>query len=477
MERAYDKLIEQVKITTILGSTESILSWDQETMMSPGEAPRRALQLGAIAQVSHQLFTTPEIGMLIKKINIKELSSDEQANFREIKKSYQRAIKVPKELIKELSEHTSKSLEVWAKAKETKNYSLFLPMLKKTIELKKQYAKAIDSEKDIYQVLLEDYEDGLTLNEIRIFLEEIKQTVIPLVRTGSTIEMNDTINQDIQQKFLELLTAKIGYDYNRGRLDISGHPFTSGTRITTNYTSGWLFALTAAIHESGHGMYEQGLPQEAFGTPLGESRSLSIHESQSRIWENNIGKSKAFWDYWFPIMKKTYKLPYSQEDLLNTLNSTKPSFIRVDADELTYNLHVILRFEIEQEILHESINLKDAPRMWNEKMQSYLGITPSNDAEGILQDIHWSWGLFGYFPTYIIGSIVSAQLYAAAKRDMPDIEEQFRKGKFENMHNWLKEKVHSQGQRYTTKELVKFATGKELSTKDYIVYLQEKFKR
>lgn len=477
MNDTYEELVNIVRKAGILQSIGGLLEWDQQVMMPKGSIHKRSLQISTLSATIHNLATDKRIGELIEKVEQENLDDEKKAMVREIKWFYERSIKIPEVFIEEFSKLATKAFSVWEEAKKNDDYTVMRPLYEEIFSKSKEYANYIDPHKDPYQVLVQDYEPYLSIEEVNALLDEVKQAVIPLVRTQHPPTIEKAVPEDVQKQVLQHIAEKIGYSFKTGRLDLSTHPFTEGTRITTRLSEGWLAAITALIHESGHGMYEQGLREEFFGTPLGNSGSLSVHESQSRIWENNIARAKPFWNYFFSFVKQKYSLACTQNDILKNLNSPQQSLIRVDADELTYNLHIILRFEMEQELLRGTLSFEDAPRIWNEKMKSYLGITPQDFRTGILQDVHWAQGFIGYFPTYLIGSIIAAQLYAAAKKDIPGLEEKFAKGEFEPMHSWLKENIHIHGRRYPTKELIKRATGQDITAQYYIEYLKEKFKR
>jgi carboxypeptidase Taq len=279
-----------------------------------------------------------------------------------------------------------------------------------------------------------------------------------------------------QSDFNTFIAKAIGYDFSKGRLDVSAHPFTSCYgRITTRYNDGWWPAISGTIHEAGHGMYEHNLPLKYFGIPLGQYCSMSIHESQSRLWENNVGKSKNFWKYFLPKLTESYDLDVDLDDFYKIINQVEPTLIRVDADELTYSLHIILRFEIELGLIEGNINFEKLPEVWNEKFRAYFDIVPPNDSLGVLQDIHWSWGNIGYFPTYTLGSMIAAQLFAAAEKDIPSLATNLGEGKFDELRSWLNEKIWSHGKRYLTKEIIRNATGKNPDPDDYLNYLGKKY--
>ncbi len=482
--RAYDELKKTIKKAGILNTVHELLDWDQEVTMPKGASWLRAIQRGTISEVAHEIFTQKKVGELIKEAEKEELNEEEKALVREVKKKYERATKVPSSLIKEITETSARATEKWKEAREKNEYEIFKPELKKIIELQKEYAKLINPDKNPYEVLIEDYESDIPYEEIKKNLEKIKEESKELLKKIKEKEppRTDFLTKEIEEEkqliINKTVAATIGYDFEKGRLDLSVHPFTGAYgRITTRTSEGWLEAITGTIHEAGHGMYEHGLREEEIGTPLGEPSTLSVHESQSRIWENNIGRSKEFWEYFWPRISKEYGLEeISVEEIYRAVNIVKPSLIRVEADEVTYPLHIILRFEIEDDLINGRITVDELPTIWNNKMKELLGIIPPNNKLGVLQDIHWSMGSIGYFPTYALGTMIAAQLYEKIKKDIPTMKEEIRKGEFKRIKEWLKEKIHQQGRKYEVPELIRRATGKEISSEDYIKYLKEKYK-
>lgn len=479
----YEQLITLVKDAGILASVGEVLEWDEEVVMPPAAIDQRALQKGMIAAISHRLFTTPEIGRLIREVKQQKLTDEQQAMVREIEFDYQRATKVPETLVKEQEEVTTIAQEKWKQARADNNFTAFAPHLNKIIELKKQEAAAIDPTRNPYEVLVEEYESGIPIDEIRSIFSTIKEGLVPLITKISKAPKIDAsfLQRNIpiaaQKRFSKFLARYISYDFTKGRLDESTHPFTSCYgRITTRYTDGFTGTIGSTIHEAGHGKYEHGLPFEHFGTPFGESRSLSIHESQSRFWENQVGKSFAFWKGLFPRLKKAYKLQdIDQETFYKAINIVQPGLIRVNADEVTYTMHIILRFEIEEALISGKLSVNELSKVWNKKMKDYLGIDVPDDTHGVLQDIHWSAGLIGYFPTYTLGSMIATQLFEAATRDIAGLEEKMAFGDFQQLYAWMHDKIYQHGRRYTTKELIKLATGEEPNSRTYLAYLEKKF--
>lgn len=477
----YEELVSLIKDVGVLAGIRETLSWDQETMMPKGMALRRALESSVMAKITHEKHVDPRIGELLEQIEESTLNEEEQAQVREIRFHYERTIKVPSRIEEELAQKTSEASEVWAQAKKNNNFASFAPILKEIINLQKELAHAIDPTRPVYEVLYEDYEPGLSIAQTQELFDQVKSFVVPFLKRivqkplPQAVEVD--VSKEVQKSFCHEIAEYIGYDFNRGRLDESNHPFTATTRITTSFTHDWIFAIEATIHEAGHGMYEQGLPEKHYGTPLGTYASIAVHESQSRFWENHVGRSEAFWKSVLPKLNEAYDQNLDVGVFYAFLNTVKPSFIRVQADELTYPLHIIVRFELEQAIFKGELEVDDLPKAWNEKMQELLGITPEKDSLGVLQDVHWCWGSFAYFPTYSIGTMMAAQLNASMRKDIQDMDAKIEKGDFVEIHTWLKEKIHAHGQRYRIHDLVKIATGKQLSANDYLAYLKEKFSK
>ncbi len=487
MNKDYAHLIELVKKATILGSANSVLNWDLDVMMPPGQIEFRSQEMGVLAGVVQELSTDKKIGRLLVKLKkAADLNAEEKANIREINRDYEREVKVPPELVQRLEEEICRSSAIWKEAKRTNNFSLFLPSLERIIELKKKYAKAIDPKVHPYEVLIRDYEDDFTITDIKKYFAEIKKGIVPLLNAVkykpkpdiSVLRTLISINK--QQKFNRKIAELLGYDFKKGRLDEAEHPSTNcHGRITTRYQDDWFSAISSTIHETGHAKYDHNLPLEHFGTPLGEASSMSIHESQSRLWENAVGRSKEFWSFLLPLAREAYRPALNDltlKQIYTAVNAAEPSLIRTEADELTYDLHIIMRFELECALLEGSLPAKDLPAAWNRKMQQYFGITPATDTEGVLQDTHWACGLFGYFPSYTLGNMLAAQIFAAAERSIPDLENKIAAGSFTELNNWLSKNIHYYGRRYQTKKLIEKATGKAPEAKDYINYLETKFK-
>jgi carboxypeptidase Taq len=494
-KKAYDRLMSLSREIRLLNSSMSLLDWDQKTYIPRGGSENRGNQLALLAGINHQKATSPEMGDLLKQLEGSSLAgkpdSFEAANIREIKHSYDKLVKIPQSLVEELTRITTIAHGVWAEARNKSDFSIFLPYLEKIIQLKRQQAEAVGYEKHPYDALLDDFEPGATTEEVARVFSDFRDELVGLVKaiidSGKRPDASILLRNypvDRQSSFGREAAAAIGYDFEKGRLDVTVHPFCTGigpgdVRITTRYNPNHFGqAFFGILHESGHGIYEQGLDADRFGTPGGESVSLGIHESQSRMWENLVGRSKAFWDYFYPKAQKVYPEALGDvklDDFYFAINEVKPSFIRVEADEVTYNLHILVRFEIEQAFFGGDLLPKDIPAAWNEKFKSYFNLQPPDDAKGCLQDVHWSAGYIGYFPTYALGNLYSAQFFDQAKKELGDLYRQFAKGEFGKLKEWLQKNIHRQGQRYRAEKLVEVVTGKPLSHRPQMDYLKAKY--
>jgi len=487
--QAYDDLLDAYRRVTNLDSAVGVLSWDQQVTMPEGGAPARSRQLSTLSGLKHELLTDDAIADALDAVSEAELSDEQAAVVREIRREHERATAVPQELIEQISATSAEALEVWESAKADSDFSQFAPVLSELVELRREYAAHIDPGRDPYAVLFEEYEPYLGLETAETVLERLRDELVPLIEAIGDSDVtlpepfaDGTYSEASQEELSREILTDLGYDWDRGRLDTSSHPFTSGNqfdcRVTTRFLSDDpLSALTATIHEFGHAFYNLGLPQEAYGTPLGSSRDLSVHESQSRLWENHVGRSRPFWGQIAADVRSAFDgVDADGETLYRAANRVyDDNLIRVDADELTYHMHIIVRFEIERDLINGDLAVEDVPEVWNDKYEQYLGVRPDNDAEGVLQDIHWSHGNFGYFPTYTLGSVMAAQLYAAAEDDIGDLEGAIRDGEFDDLQAWLREHVHSHGARYKTDELVEQATGEPYTAEYFVTYATEKY--
>lgn len=494
-EELIEKFKEELVEMTHIEAAIAVLSWDQEVFMPKKGIELRAKTISNLTGLLHEKFVSKEfekIILAVKKLADKgKLNDEETCIFREIWRDFEKAKKLPTEFVRELSHICSKGQNVWAESRRKSDFKIFLPYLEKIIQLKRKEAQLVGYKKNPYDALLDDYEPYMTTEEVAVIFEDLKKFLVPFIKKikKSKVKVNpDTLKGHFSAKkqidFNRLVAEKIGFDFEAGRMDVSTHPFTTtfnaeDVRITTRYKDNdLLYSLMSTVHESGHAIYEQGIPAEHFGNPLGESISFGIHESQSRVWENIVGRGKPFWQYFYPVMQKKFPVPFAKikfDDFYRAINSVQPSLIRTEADEVTYNLHIIMRFEIEKELLDGSIEAKDLPKIWNAKVREYFGLKVPSDALGVLQDVHWSGGSIGYFPTYTLGNLYASQFYAVAKKDISDLEDKFSRGQFLQFKEWLRKNIHIHGKLYSASELVEKVTGEKLNSQYFIDYIKNKY--
>lgn len=497
-QQNYQELLNLVRKAALMSSCGAVLGWDRETYMPLGGTEHRADQLSLLAGVAHEWAVNPRIGELLNKLADSEFNdghdSDSVVNLREIRRSYDRAVKLPQSLVEELSRVTAIAQQHWAEAREKNSFEIFSPWLEQIVKLKREEAAAVGFADggEPYDALLDEYEPGATSEEVRSVFAALRAELVPLLEaiTGATRQPDTSVLTrdypvDVQESLAREAAALIGFDFDRGRLDITTHPFCSGfgpgdCRLTTRYDRNFFpTAFFGTLHEAGHGMYEQGLPAEAFGTPLGSSVSLGIHESQSRLWENLVGRSRTFWNHFYPRVQKAFPTALNStgfDDFLFAINAVCPSFIRVEADEVTYNLHIMLRFDLERDLISNRIQAAEIPEVWNSRFEQDFGLRPESDADGCLQDVHWSAGLFGYFPTYALGNMYAAQFFAAAETELGGLDEAFAAGDFKPLLQWLRQHIHEQGSRFPASRLVEVVTGSPLSNKPLMSQLNGRFR-
>jgi len=493
-ERAFRKLLDHLRDCRTLSSTFRLLNWDQETHMPPGGAPLRASQLAQIAEILHKKRSSKTLGRLLEDAQpvaeSRAPDSDEAAILREVKHDYDRATRIPAKLAAERAKLRSLAREAWAEARGKRDFAIFLPWLAKVFHLSRRWGEALSQGESPYDALLEDYEPGQTAAGIRAIFGPLETALRALLRrvqaSGRVIDtsvLGRPCPVDGQRALARTATAAIGFDYQRGTLDDTLHPFCStlspdDIRLTSRYQER-VFAdgFYSALHEAGHGIYEQGLPKEHFGTPLCDACSYGIHESQSRLYENLVGRSLGFWRHFLPLAQEA--LPKAldgthPETLYRAVNEMRPTLTRVDADEVTYNLHIFLRFDLEQAMLANDLAPKDLPAAWNERFEKSFGMRPEHDADGCLQDIHWSICLVGYFPTYTLGNVYGAQLFDRAKEELGDLDAAFARGEFAPLTRWLRERIHRHGRRYRPTELIRRATGALPSPEPLLSHLERR---
>jgi carboxypeptidase Taq len=497
-QRPFDRLRSKLREVATLQSAAALLSWDQETMMPPKAAEFRAEELSLIATLAHERFTDAEIGDRIAECEADaELTSDpaQAANLREMRRDWDRATKLPADLVAEMTATGSRALEAWKQARADSDFDAFRPWLDRQLELNRRKAECygVPDEGEHYDALMEDYEPGMRAAELERLFGPLRDALVPLIAelTSSshqpdTTPCNVPLPIEPQKAFNLRVAAGVGYDFEAGRLDASTHPFTSGlgpgdTRITTRYAEDQLTdAMYSTLHEAGHGLYEQGTRKtEHLGQPLGEAVSLGFHESQSRLWENQVGRSRAFWVWALPLAKDLFGEPlarYTVDDYYAAVNAVRPNLIRVESDEVTYNLHIMIRFDIERAMLRGDLAVSDLPGAWNERMKRDLGLDVPDDSRGCLQDVHWSMGSIGYFPTYTLGNLYAGQTWETVRAEIPDLDEQMAAGEFSILLSWLREKIHRHGRRYPPAELCWRLTGNPLGHEPLIRYLEDKLR-
>lgn len=494
MSDPVDELREHLAPIEDLKSAAAVLAWDQETYMPDGGGEARAQHLSTLHSMAHELFVTDETSELLERAADATEDADRldfgPSLVRVVRHDYERARRVPSSLVAELSKARSHGQQAWRQARTNDDFSQFAPHLERLVDLSVEKAEAIGYENEPYDALLEEYEPGRKTSDVVDIFDPLRSDLVPLVQDiDAAPQIDDEIlrgsyAQSKQQAFGRQVISDFGYDFDRGRQDVSAHPFTTSfsvndVRITTRYEeSNVASALFSTIHEAGHGLYEQGIDPALDRTPLGDGASLSIHESQSRLWENHVGRSRPFWRNYLPHLRDAFPDALGNANLdpfYRAINRVEPSLIRVEADEVTYNLHVMLRFELERRLIEGTLSINELPTRWNEAMDDYLGVVPETDAKGVLQDIHWSQGAFGYFPTYTLGTLSGAQLMEQIEDDIPDITTRLERGSFDRLLDWLRTHIHQHGRKLEAPDLLERATGAPLSSTSWLRYAQSKF--
>lgn len=493
---AYAKLKEQMKEIAILQSTEQVLEWDRDTYLPKKGGDHRAEQMAQLSRLAHEWFTAPNVDELLATVQQSDMVADADSptavNVREWRRLYDREIKLPTEFVSEFARTTSKAQEVWAEARKRSEFDTFAPNLEKIIDLCRRKADFIGYTTEPYDALLDEFEPGGKVAEVEKAFQGLRIDLVELIGRIKDAPRKPDIgilkrpwDVDRQRVFTETVTAAMGYDFEAGRIDETVHPFCTAlgpfdTRILTRYYPADIVeGLSGGMHEAGHALYDMTRSdKEHWGTPIGETDSLAIHESQSRLWENMVGRSRQFWVYFFPQLQRLFKHEISGvslDEFYGAMNWVSPGCIRLEADEATYNLHIMLRFELERAIIAGDVKVADIPGEWNERFKDYLGIEVDNDANGCLQDVHWAHGIFGYFPTYALGNMHAAQYWMQAQKDLPGLLDDFSTGNFNRLFIWLRDNIHSQGSRYFAAELCKQVTGEPLSHRPLIDYLYDKY--
>jgi carboxypeptidase Taq len=485
------ELRDRLGVIADLTQASALMSWDQRTYLPPKGNAGRSRAIATIGRLRHDRMTDPSLADVLASLEAADLEGDDAALVRETRRDVDLAARLPRELVGRAAEQFSLAETSWAAARAHDDFASFAPVLRENLVIVREIAQAHAAGGDLYDALHDLYERDSTAAAVEAVFTPLRAELVELVgeirERGRSIDVSPLLgafDEGRQERFNLGVARAFGYDLDGGRLDRTTHPFASGigrgdVRITTRYKGDDLRgALFPTLHEAGHGIYEQNLPAEHAGTPLGRHASLGVHESQSRLWENLVGRSLPFWEWAYPRLQETFPDRLGAVDLEAfhaAMNVVEPSLIRVEADEVTYHLHVMIRFELERALLEGSLDVDDLPGAWNERYEAYLGITPPDDRRGCLQDVHWAGGMIGYFPTYSLGTLLSAQLWEALRRDLGDVDDAMRRGEFGGILSWLIEHVHRHGRRYTPAELTRRATGAELSAEPYLRYAREKY--
>jgi carboxypeptidase Taq len=496
MKEKYNQFLTYLQEINDLVHAQGLLGWDQQVNMPRGGAEARGNSLATLGKITHTKATSNQLGEMLTELEpyVKTLDpdSDEARMVKVVRRDYDKQKKVSTEWVGEFAKETTMGQAVWEQAKADNNFKLFEPQLEKLVALRRQYADFFKPFDHVYDPLLDDFEPGLKTADVKKIFNTLRPRQVELIKAISEKPRIDDTFLHIsypekgQWDFgVEVLT-KFGFDWNRGRQDKSVHPFTQGmgigdVRITTRFDpERAASALFSTMHEGGHAMYDQGYDPRFDRTPLSTAASYAVHESQSRMWENLVGRSLAFWQHFYPRFQEIFPSQVgnvSLEKFYKGINLVEPSLIRVEADEATYNLHIMLRLEIEIALMEGTLKVKDLPEVWNTRMQEYLGLTPPNDAKGVLQDVHWSSGLIGYFPTYALGNLISVQLWDKMHQDIPTLDDQIEKGEFGELLGWLRKNIHSKGAKFEPQELVQQVTGSKIDPLPYLNYLETKYKK
>jgi carboxypeptidase Taq len=484
-----DELRGRLADVNALESAAAIMDWDQQTYMPAGGAEARANHVGTLVRMAHEIFTDDKTVSALESAKSEASDEDEVALLRVVERELKLATKLPAELVGRKSKLSATAHEDWVKARKENNFKGFAPILEQMFDICKEEATYLGYTDHIYDALTDMYEEGASAASWHKMFDSVREPQVKLIQQIKECPVIDDSklygdwDTDKQSKFTLGMVEKIGFDLSRGRQDVAPHPFCTGwsvgdIRLTTRYKPYIGSAIFGSLHEAGHGMYEQGSPAKWDRTRLAGGVSLGLHESQSRTWENIVGRSQEFWVFWLPRLQAEFPAlgGISVADFYRQINKVNPSLIRVEADELTYNLHVMVRFEIECAVLSGELAVKDLPHAWNSKYEQYLGLTPDSDANGCLQDVHWSMGSIGYFPTYSMGNILSGQIWNSLQKDIPNPHAEFANGKFDKVFEWLREKIYAQGKKYSPKDLVKRVTGEDMNASYYLAMLEKKYK-
>jgi len=485
-----DRLRELVGEVDDLRKAATLLFWDQRVMMPPGGAQARAEASATVGRLAHQKFVSPELGKLLDELDEGDYDYDsfEASLIRVTKRDYEKAVRVPPELTGEMRRSSALALSAWGPAKQSSDFQALLPHLERNLELRHRYVECFPPPDETYDVLLDDYEPLMKTAEVREVFDELKRELLPLIEEiGEAGEVDSSFLQgdfdvSAQRDFSMKILRAFGYTDDEWRLDQTAHPFMTSPgggdiRLTTNFRPNDISSIFGSVHEFGHGVYEWGVDPSLQRTPLGSGVSLALHESQSRSWENLVGRSRAFWRHFYPELQQTFAAQLGsvdEEAFYRAVNKVHPSLIRIDADEVTYNMHIILRFELEQDLIDNRLEPKDLPGAWSARMDEYLGVDVPDDARGVLQDMHWAGGSIGYFPTYSLGNVISVQIWERLKEDVGDVDEQMERGEFGEIREWLRTRLYVLGRKFTPQETIERVTGSKIDPGPYVRYLREK---
>lgn len=496
MQEQLRKLKEILADISNLSRSAAVLGWDQQTYMPPAAAESRGNQLALLGKLTQEMATSPELGKILDKL--KEFlpnldpDSDEARLISVSSKDYDKSTRVPVDFVVEQAKVTSLAQQAWIDSRQQSDFKIFLPHLEKVVELRRRYAGFFPEVEHPYDALLDDFEPGMKTSEVKRIFNNMRPKQVELIKLISNKPQVDNsflfqaFDEKKQWDFGVDVITKFGYDWNRGRQDKAHHPFTTGfglddvritTRVDPNFFNTMLFGT---MHECGHALYNLGIGRNLDYTGLDGGASLAVHESQSRMWENLVGRSLPFWEFFYPRLQEIFPSQLgniSLDNFYKGINKVQPSYIRVEADEATYNLHIMLRLELEIEMIEGVVAIKDLPDLWNTRMEDYLGVTPPNDAQGVLQDIHWSFGGLGYFSTYALGNLISVQLWEKINQDIPNLTDKIRQGEFSDLLTWLIKNIHQHGRKFEPQELVQKITGSTINSDPYLRYLDNKYKQ
>ncbi len=493
MQETYDQLRERLAQIADLRRVSGLLFWDQQTQMPPMGAALRAEHRATLDRMAHEQFVSAETGRLLEALEPWAESLDPESNeaclIRVTRRDYEKAVRVPVELRAEMTRASSQGLKAWVGARESSDFEAFRPALERHLELKHRYVDCFEPADEAYDILLDDYERGTKTAEVRAIFAEMKEELVPLIaRLAETDDpsLSDCLRGDFpvdrQRELSREVVELFGLRPNTWRIDPTPHPFAGGAgvddiRITTTYHPDDLTSLFATMHEYGHALYEHGVDPALERSPLGSGVSLGLHESQSRLWENLVGRGRHFWRFFYARLQERFPDALGSveaEHFFRAINRVHPTLIRIHADEVTYNLHVILRFELEQDMIDGRIEARDLPDEWNRRMREYLGVEVPTDAEGVLQDMHWAMGSMGYFPTYSLGNVISVQIWERLREDLSDLDDQIERGEFADLREWLRERLHRHGRKFTPRETLERVVGGPIDARPYLRYLTEK---